>query len=488
MESTKNTHINFPPVVSVLGHVDHGKTSLLDSIRKSSTAAREVGGITQKIGASQIQIEHENIQRLITFIDTPGHEAFANMRSQGVNAADIVLLVVAADDGIMPQTKESIEKIREAKLPFIIVITKVDLETARVEKVTQQLLSEGILLEGFGGDIPYIEVSSKTNKNIKELLDLIVLVYDLSSIQKDEKGELVSVVIDAKLDKKKGVVCTVVVKQGVLSVGDKLFIQGKEVGKVRALFDANGVLTQKIVPGDAGEILGATQVLPAGSLLYHREQKLAIVPSQHPLPASRPTLDLASFFGKKQDNSVSIILKTETSGEIEAIKEAFPGEVRIAFEGQGDIALADVMMAKDLGAFIIGFNVAISKDAQQLADTEGVMYRNYSIIYELLDEIDDAILAIKEAGQEKILGRASIIARFQGSTGEILGLRVLEGRLKVGDSIRIVRGEKNVGESKISNIKRVKDDVKEVTKGSECGITLSPSIDFIPGDVLLSYS
>lgn len=480
-------HSLYPPVVSVLGHVDHGKTSLLDKIRQTGIADREIGGITQKIGASQIEITHESVKRTITFIDTPGHEAFANMRSQGVNAADIVLLVVASDDGIKPQTKESIQKIHEAKIPYIVVFTKSDLEGAQVQKVKQQLLAEQVLLEGLGGEVPYIEVSSKTGHNIQELLDLILLVYDMSSPQKDEKTSLLSVVIDAKLDKRRGVVATVVLKQGILSTGDKLYIPGKEVGKVRALADANGKMVKKVMPGDASEILGMTEALPTGSVIYN--QPVDIHPQvQHASLAVHQPMDLKTLFGQKDQKNLAIILKTETSGEMEAIKEALPETVTVIFEGQGDVAFADIMMAKETGAFVIGFNVKISKDAQQLADNEKVFHRTYTIIYELLEEVSDALLAIEEEGQEKILGTASVLARFQGTTGDIIGLRVLEGRLRVQDTIRIMRGQKVVGESVIQTIKRVKDDVKEATKNMECGATLSPSIDFAPGDMLLSYS
>lgn len=482
---SNTSHAYFPPVISVLGHVDHGKTSLLDRIRETSHASREVGGITQKIGASYIEISHEGEKRKLTFIDTPGHEAFANMRSQGVNAADVVLLTIAADDGIMPQTKESIDKIKEAKLPYIVVFTKVDLESANVERVKQQLLAEQVLLEGYGGEIPYISVSSKTGLNIKELLDLIVLVYDLSSGGKDDNAELMSVVIDSKIDKKRGITATVVIKQGGLAVSDKLYIEGKEVGKVRALFDANGVNVKLVKPGDAVEILGITEVLPTGSLLYNKPVN-RVQPAES--SARRTPIDLSELFAEKQSDHVEVILKTETSGEMEAIKETLPDEVDIAFEGQGDIAVADVLMAKDLRALIIGFNVKVAKDAQRLADTEHVLYRTYSIIYELLEEIEDAIEALREQGREKILGRASILARFVGSEGDILGLRVIEGRLHVNDSIRILRGDKIVGESQLKTLRRVKDDIKEAGKGMECGATLSPSIDFTPGDVLLSYS
>ena len=230
----ENTDNKYAPVVSVLGHVDHGKTTLLDALRKSTIASREHGGITQSIGTSEVETLHEGKNRKITFIDTPGHAAFENMRSQGVSAADIVLLIVAADDGIMPQTRESIAKILEAKIPFIVVFTKIDMPGAQIEKVKQQILGEGILLEGLGGEVPFIGVSAKTGEHIQDLLDLILLAYDLSGIKKDENRDFMGVVIDAEADKRRGIVATVIVKEGHIDVGKPLYVHGKVVGKVRA--------------------------------------------------------------------------------------------------------------------------------------------------------------------------------------------------------------------------------------------------------------
>jgi translation initiation factor IF-2 len=485
MEKAKqHDKLLYPPVVSVLGHVDHGKTSLLDKIRASDIAAREKGGITQKIGASSIEVMYEDKKRSITFIDTPGHEAFANMRSQGVAAADIVLLIVAADDGVMPQTKESIQKILEAKIPYIVVFTKIDMEGANLERAKQQVLKEGILLEGLGGDVSYIAVSSKTGERISELLDLILLVYDLSPQTKDENEPFFGVVIESFLDKRRGVVSSAVVKQGKLSVGEKVFSKDEEVGKARALYDPTLKNVNVGLPGDAVEILGLTEVLPSGSLIFTTEQEREEIIKKAIAPTL--SLDLATFFTEKTNN-VSVILKTQTSGELEAIKNSLSNKVTIMSEGQGDISGSDIMMAKDFSGIVLGFNVGITKEAKTMAETENVFYRTYTIIYELLNEIDDAIAMLEEAGREKILGKASIIASFEGTTGTILGVRVNEGRLLLNDTVRVERDGKIVGNSKISTIKRMKEDVKEVGKGQECGLTLTDSIDFRPGDMLLSY-
>lgn len=490
MENQQNKQSSkiFPPVVSVLGHVDHGKTSLLDAIRKTDLTAKEKGGITQRIGASQIEVKHEGILRKITFIDTPGHEAFANMRSQGVSASDIVLLIVAADDGVKPQTRESIEKIHEANIPYIVVFTKTDLETANLEKVKQEVLKEGVLLEGLGGQVPFIGVSSKNGENITALLDLVLLVYDLSKVEKNSSQDCLGVVVDAKLDKRRGIVSTIVLKQGSLSVGEKIYIPGKEVGKVRAITSANLQNVKAVEPGDACELLGLTEVLPTGSVLTTKEVNLLPVERQVELPKIKDKLDLATFFGEEKKGLLPVVLKTETSGEMEAVKNALPSDVQVVFEGQGDIASSDILLAKDFKAFVIGFNVNISKDAQRLAESEKVFFRMYHIIYELLDEVEEAIEALEEEGKEKILGSASVLAKFQGKEGFILGMRVNEGRVAINDKVRIMRGNKEIASTKVLTLKRQKNDIKEAGKGIECGATLQQSVDFSPGDVLISYS
>src|SRR3989304_773164 len=270
LQSDSGQANEFAPVVSVLGHVDHGKTSLLDKIRETQIAAKEHGGITQKIGASQIEIKHEGKLRKITFIDTPGHEAFSNMRSQGVNTADIALLIIAADDGIKPQTRESIEKIKEAATPYIVVFTKIDIETANIERVKQEIIKEGILLEGLGGDVPYIGVSAKTGEKIQDLLDLIILVYDLSGVKKDKNADFTGVVVDAKQDMRRGVVATVVIKSGTLKIADKIFSHGYDMGKVKAIIDTFGKNTREAAPGDAVEVLGLSNIVPSGTVLVDK--------------------------------------------------------------------------------------------------------------------------------------------------------------------------------------------------------------------------
>ncbi|MDO8269343.1 MAG: GTP-binding protein [Candidatus Levybacteria bacterium] len=485
MEKTNVQTKIYPPVVSVLGHVDHGKTTLLDTIRKSNVATGEAGGITQAIGASKIAIKHEGKERFITFIDTPGHEAFSNMRSHGVSASDIVLLVVAADDGIKPQTKESIEKIIASKLPFIVVITKTDAPGANIAKVKQELAKEGVLLEGMGGDVPFIGVSAKTGDKITDLLDLIVIVYDLSDINKDQNAEFTGVVIEAKLDKRRGILASLIVNNGKISVGEKIYTVEKEVGKTKALVDTTGSQVKVALPGDAVEVMGFTEVLPAGSVVNIKGFSALQQPKE---VISHSTVDLMKILQTKQNEKLPVIIKTQTSGEFEAILQSLPADVEVVYEGRGEISVSDILMARDFGAIVVGFNVDIEKQAKILAESIKTFYRTYNIIYNLLDELIDAVTLIHERAQRKIFGKAQILALFEGNEGRILGVRIIEGRLAVGDKMIITRGEAETPESSIISLKQGKKDVKELGKGNECGIMIDPQVDFTIGDMIISYS
>ena len=485
MEKNIAQHLPYPPVVSVLGHVDHGKTTLLDSFRKSNIVSGEAGGITQAIGASKIEILHDGEKRQITFIDTPGHEAFSNMRSHGVSAADIVLLVVASDDGIKPQTKESIEKILASKLPYIVVITKADAQGANIEKVKQQLATEGVLLEGLGGDVPFIAVSAKTGERIPELLDLIVIVYDFSEAKKDPLTLFTGVVIEAKLDKRRGILASLIVKNGKILVGDKVYTDQKEVGKVRALIDTTGVQVKEALPGDAVEVLGLTEVLSAGSIINTLSANEAGIPAAI---EKKVPVDFLALLRDKKEEKLPVIIKTQTSGEFEAIRAALPDDIQVIFEGRGEISASDILMSRDFNAIVVGFNVDIEKQAKVLAESNNTFYRTYNIIYNLLDELNDASALLKERAQRKIFGKAQILATFEGNEGQILGVRVTEGRLAVGDKIIVKKGESESTESNIMSLKQGKKDAKEIAKGNECGIMIDPKVDFTIGDMIISYN
>lgn len=482
----------FPPVVTVLGHVDHGKTTLLDAIRKSNIADREHGGITQKIGASKIEILHEGEKRTITFIDTPGHEAFAQMRGRGVQAADIGLLVVSLADGVMPQTKESIKTLKESKIPYIVVLTKADLPDKNVEKAKQQLTKEEVSLEEYGGDVPAIEVSSKTNQNIQELLDLILLVFELTEKTKNISSDspLQGVVIESKQDPKRGSLATVVIKNGKLTVRDEI-VSESVTGKVKNLTDGNGKNIATATVGEAVEILGFDKAPQVGSIVSKKGMepaKAILENAASPKPKIGPDGEeiVASPFDLPDAPVLSLVLCADSLGSLEAIMNAIPQEINIAQQKTGDITPADVLLAKSLGGIVIGFNVKIKPEILSLAKTEKVLVKNYNLIYELIDEIKDVLEGKTLALQEEVLGMAQIIASFPFEKTLVMGVKVMDGRVAKGDKVRIVRKDEKIGESVISSLRHGKEQVSKVEKGTEAGLIISPSLDFTIGDMVIS--
>ncbi|MCL5438549.1 MAG: GTP-binding protein [Patescibacteria group bacterium] len=473
----------FPPVVSVLGHVDHGKTTLLDAIRKTNIAQKEHGGITQKIGASNIEIIHDGIKRGITFIDTPGHEAFFKMRSRGVQVADIGLLIVSAVDGVMPQTKESIKLLLEAKTPFIVVLTKIDISENNFEKTKQQLLKEGITLEGYGGDVPIIEVSAKTGKNIKELLDLIILVFDMrqrsENISKD--GDFEAVVIESKIDPKSGPKATLVIKNGTLLNKDELYCEEIK-GKVRAIINDKGEHLLSATIGEAAEVLGFDVAPSVGCVVYKTRDRIKKVIEQ-----PQKTINPFDVSFETEKDILPIVLCADTLGSMEAILNALPEKVLVVSKKTGDITSADVLFAKSSKAIVIGFNIKIATEIAHLAKTEHVLLKNYAIIYELLDELKDVIEGRKEAIIEEIYGTAKILASFPFEKTKVLGVKVLDGRVARGDKVRLMRGENVIGESSINSLRQGKELISKIEKGQEGGIILSPFLDFTIGDMLVCH-
>ncbi len=483
--NTSKSSAFFPPVVAVVGHVDHGKTTLLDTIRKSTIAQREHGGITQKIGASSIEVLHEKVKRSITFIDTPGHEAFFAMRSRGAKAADIGLLVVSATDGVMPQTKESIAILLQAKIPFIVVLTKADLPDKNPEKVKQQLLKEGVMLEGLGGDIPVIEVSAKTNKNIVELLELILLVFDMHQNQFGQRSKDVAfegIVIESKLDQKVGPRATIIVKNGSIHARDFIITDGKE-GKVRTLINDQNKHIDVATVGDAVEILGFASVPAVGSVV----KKSSEFRTQSSNLAESPPAITTPNIMHHDKNALSIILIADTLGSLEAIQASLPKEIVVVLSKTGDIASSDVFLAKSTKSIIVGFNIVIKPDIMLLARTEKVPAKNYTIIYELLGELQDVLDGKALALVEEIFGKAKVLASFPFEKTKVLGIVVLEGRVARGDRVRLMRGEEVIGESSISSVRQGKNQVSKIEKGVEGGIILSPILDFTIGDMILCH-
>jgi translation initiation factor IF-2 len=490
-ESTKNEVI-FPPVVAVLGHVDHGKTTLLDTIRKTNIAAREHGGITQKIGASEIEIIHEGKKRRITFIDTPGHEAFSLMRGRGVQAADIGILVISVTDGIMPQTKESIELLKASKIPFIVALTKSDLAEKNVAKVKQQLGNEEIVLEEYGGDVPVIEVSAKTNINIKELLDLILLVYDLKRQANFYTGSstnpLEAVIIESKLDPKAGPKATLIIKNGQVSLRDGLSC-GEASARVRSILNPSGIQLKTATVGDAVEVLGFANAPKVGEIVRPKSQQETIkqeVVVEAPTTMSKEEfLNIAAI---ETRDVLSIILCADTLGSLEAIINSMPKKAKIILQKTGDIEASDILQAKSSGAVILGFNIKVKPEVAKLAETEKVLFKNYTIIYEMIGEVSDLLEGKALAMQEKIYGKAKILARFPFEKTEVLGIGILEGRIAKGDRVRLTRDDNVIGESTIISVRQGKEQTSKVEQGQEAGIVISPSLDFTIGDVLISHA
>lgn len=494
MGKDTKTHTNdskvFPPVVAVLGHVDHGKTTLLDAIRKTSIADREKGGITQKIGASMIEFMHDGKPRWITFIDTPGHEAFSQMRGRGAQAADIALLIVSSSDGVKPQTRESIEVLKQTQTPFIVVLTKADLPNKNPEKSKQELMKEGIAFEGYGGDTPVLEVSAKTRQNIPELLDLILLMFDMhkkadyeTAISKD--APLAAVVIESKLDTRAGAKATVIIKNGTLRPREELAVD-RQVFKVRMLLNDMGKPVNEAVVGDAVEVLGFEEVPNVGSVIVHKSHA---VPMEVPDSALAKPLQRDLVYRKQEEEvGLSVVLVADTQGSLEAIVNAFPKEIKVVLKKTGEVNEADVLMAKSTGGIVLSFNTKLKPEVTKFAFIEKVLVRNYEIIYELLDELKDALEGKLLSQIEQIFGQAKVLAKFPFEKTFAWGISVTDGRIAKGDRVRIMRGNDVVGESTIASVRVGKNPVSKVEKGHEAGCVLSSSLDIVPGDMILSHS
>jgi translation initiation factor IF-2 len=474
----------YPPVVAVVGHVDHGKTTLLDTIRKTNIAVREHGGITQKIGASQIEVNHEGSLRKITFIDTPGHEVFSNMRGRGVAAADIGLLVVSSVDGVMPQTKESIKLLKSSKIPYIVVLTKIDDPQKLPDKAKQQLQKEEVSLEEYGGDVPLIEVSAKIGTNITKLLDLILLVYDVKREANfypfTETGAFMGIVIESSMDQNSGPKATVVVKNGKIKLRDEVFSQDIK-GKVRNLISDQGNLKEASV-GDAVEILGFEKVPFVGSIITNTSKPLEELDYKQDEPKN---LDP---FEEKDEHLLSIVLCADNQGSLEAIKSSITSGVKFVIEKTGEIEVSDVLFAKSTGSIILGFNVKIKPEIANLARTEKVLVKQYTIIYEMIAEIMDFVQGKLDALKEEVYGIAKILASFPFEKTKVCGIKVSEGRMAKLDKVRLIRNDEIVGESRLQSIRQGKEQVSKIETGEEGGVILSPFLDFTIGDVLISHN
>ncbi len=465
-----------PPVVTIMGHVDHGKTTLLDYLRKTKLAAKEFGAITQAIGAYQIEYKGEKI----TFIDTPGHAAFSKMRGRGARIADIVVLVVAANDGVMPQTKESLKIIKETDVPFIVAINKIDLPEASVDKVKTELAENEVLVEGYGGKTVAVPLSAKTGEGVDQLLEMILLTAEIEGLKADPAGKFEAEVIESKADKFCGPVATLIIKNGSLKKGDQIAAAGA-LAKVKMLRDEWGKVREAAYPGEPVLVLGFYHLPPVGAVVTALGE--AEAPSLTPSPAKlAPDQEAA-------EPKLKIILKADVLGSLEALLGCLPSEIQVVEKGVGEISDSDVLLAKNWGADIYAFNLSARGDIKKLAETEKVKIKTYQTIYDLLKEAEERILKILEPTiDRKILGKAEIIATFEMKGEKIAGSRVLEGKINKSQPVILERGDKILTETKILSMKQQKQDVNEVAAGGELGMVLAGKVDFKPGDMILSYS
>lgn len=460
-----------PPVVVLLGHVDHGKTTLLSALAKTDLIKKEFGGISQHTNAYRI-LGPENSP--ITFIDTPGHELFAKMRSRGAKVADLALLVIAANEGMKPQTKESLKYIQEAKLPFFVVINKMDLPAADPMKVKSQLAKEGVLVEDLKGEIVSLEVSAKTKKGLEELVEMILLFAELEEIKSDPQASLEAVVIEATLDEKRGHLVTLLVREGILRLGQEIFA-GKTKANVRAIFDDQGKRVSQVEPGEAGKVLGFSKTLRLGRLITDK-----------PKEERRKRVLIKK---EKEDFKLKIILKADVLGTLQAIKESLPEAVEIIDKGVGAVNESDVLNASTSKAVIIAFNTFLPKSVKELARTEKVTIVPFQVIYELLDWLKESLGKKEKAKVEKeIKGKAEIIAEFRVEGVKIAGAKILSGEIAVDDKVGLKREGKLIKEAKVKSLKHKKRAVEKALSGKEYGFSFQPELDFRIRDMIISYS
>jgi translation initiation factor IF-2 len=489
-----------PPVVTILGHVDHGKTSLLDAIRQTDVAAGEAGGITQHIGAYQVEMKG----RLITFLDTPGHAAFTQMRARGAQGADIVILVVAADDGVMPQTKEAIAHAKAARVPIIVALNKVDKANANPERVKQQLSEQELVPDDWGGNTMVVPVSAKQKQGIDDLLEGILLVADNMKINANPNGKVIGTVIEAELDKSKGVLATLLIQNGTLEPGD-IVVAGTAHGKLRALSDYKGKPVKKASPSTPVAVMGLSDVPSAGDIFQvvdTEKEARGIVAERADAAKSqaqtKKKVSLEDLFANVQAGEakeLNLIVKADVQGSLDPIVSELnklgEGEIgiKILYTETGNIGDNDVMLASASHAIIIGFNVQSDVSARRLAEKEGVDIRLYEIIYRMTEDIEKALNGMLEpVVREKILGRAQVLAVFSASKfGKVAGCKVTDGELRRNAKVKLYRGTDLVYEGDMGSLRHEKEDVREIKQGYECGVGFKSFNDIQVGDQLICY-
>lgn len=494
-----------PPVVTILGHVDHGKTSLLDALRSTQVAAGEAGGITQHIRA--YQVEHQN--KKITFLDTPGHAAFTAMRSRGALGADIVILVVAADDGVMPQTREALAHAKAAQVPIIVALNKIDKPNANPERVKQQLAEVGLIPDDWDGDTLVVPVSATEQKGLEDLLEAILLVAGTVEILANPDGQVIGTVIEAKRDKAKGVIATLLVQNGTLKAADTL-VAGTTHGRIRAMFDFHGKKIESADPSTPISVMGLNDVPDAGDLIrvVESEKEARVIVAEREerqkdaSVASKMAVTLENIFERFQEGQMRemrLIIKADVQGSLEPIISSLVGisatdeegkiRVNVLHSGTGNISENDITLAVASQAIVIGFNVTADDAAQVTAERESVSIRLYDIIYRITEDVEKSLKGMLTPEEKEVtIGKAVVRAVFKISRfGQIAGCRVQEGEIRRNSSIRVHRGKEVLFDGEIASLKHEKDDVREVREGFECGINLKNFNDFKEGDILEAY-
>ncbi len=489
------------PVVTVLGHVDHGKTTLLDAIRETNVVDAEAGGITQHIGAYQVDVSG----RKITFLDTPGHEAFTAMRARGAQVTDLVILVVAADDGVMPQTREAIDHARAARVPIMVALNKIDKANANPDRVKQELAEVDLVVEDWGGDVICVPVSAKQRQGIEDVLENILLVTEVAELKANPNRAAQGTVIEGKMDERRGVTATLLVQTGTLRVGDVVVI-GEKSGKVRAMFNDRGDRVEETGPSTPVAILGFPEVPTAGELFEVAESERIARDIVNERAAARHeagqqqrrTITLEDIFNRMRLGDVkelNLVLKADVQGSIDPIVKSLEDlgdkdlKVRVLRQGTGNISESDVMLAVASSAIIVGFQVDIDAAAHRLAETDGVSVRLYDVIYRLIDDIDKALKGLLEPEfEDVVIGHAEVRAIFRiPRRGRIAGSYVLDGHVRRNAQARILRNEDEIYNGKVASLKRFTEDVREVDAGYECGVGLEDFEDYQEGDIIEFY-
>jgi len=490
-----------PPVVTVMGHVDHGKTRLLDAIRQTDVMATEAGAITQHIGAYQVKVGEQKI----TFLDTPGHEAFTAMRAHGAQITDIIILVVAADDGIMPQTVEAINHARAAEVPIVVALNKIDKPEADQDRVKQQLAEAGLVIEEWGGDIVCVPISAKEKIGIQELLENLLVVAEVEELKANPAGLASGVVVEAEMDKNRGPLATILVNSGTLKPADTVVVGGTW-GRVRAMFNDLGKQVKKAGPATPVEIMGLDSVPQAGDILtaVASEQQAQSMLEKHRRGEEERTSvssrvvslhDLYDKISSGQVKGLNVVLKADVQGSIEPIRSSLEllstneVQVRIIHSGTGNVSESDVMLATASHGLIIGFGVGTDEAARRQASTEGIDIRHYDVIYNVVDDVEKALKGLLEPELVEVIeGHAEVRAVFSAVKGvQVAGIYVLDGKVSRNSSVRVRRGEEVISDTTVSSLRRFKDDVREVATGYECGISVKDFDNFQAGDLLEFY-